>query len=476
MNGAVRVGEIHPVTVESLGAGGVGVGRLSDGRVVFIPRTAPGDEGRVRLLKVKPRWCLAELEGVEVASPSRRKAPCPIYATCGGCALQHVEYPVQVEAKGAQVSDALSRIGGLDGLPPVELHPSPEEFHYRNRITLHLQRSALGAVVAGFRHRNRPAQVVDMTHQCLLPEVEIMEVWRALRDSWGRRAEHLPEGPHLRLTLRAVQEGGVVLLVEEGDEQVTGRGKAPTSHTGGGVRAHDTSQSAGGAQAQQARQADGEPQALLQAVPGLAAIWIQRHDDASPRFLAGDSQVEESWMDEEVPVQPGAFTQVNRKAAAILHELVMGEVPAPAGRTVVDVYCGFGVYGRQLARLGAKVTGVEMDARAVAMGQARPVSGFTLKAGRAEDLLEGLLPADVVILNPPRGGVDSEVAAVLARRPPSRIVYVSCDPATLARDLRRLAGGFQLTRLQVVDLFPQTAHVETVATLDATNPPAESQI
>ncbi|MEX2526061.1 MAG: 23S rRNA (uracil(1939)-C(5))-methyltransferase RlmD [Gemmatimonadota bacterium] len=451
--GDVRVGEVHPVTVDSLGAGGVGVGRLSDGRVVFIPRTATGDQLRVRLRKVKPRWCQGELEAVEVPGPARREAPCSLYSTCGGCALQHVEYEVQVEAKGAQVEDALSRIGGLVELPHVELHPSPREFHYRNRITLHLQRGVQGAMVAGFRHRSHPAEVVDMVHECLLPEEEILEVWKGLRNAWGRRAGRLPRGPDLRLTLRGVKGGGVVLLVEEGEGVTPGRGRV-----------------------QHASQADGEPHTLLEEVPGLSAIWIQRHHDASPRLLAGDAEVEESWMDEQLPVQPGAFTQVNREAAALLHDLVLEEVPAPRESTVVDAYCGFGVYGRRLARLGAQVTGVELDERAVAMGRARRVPGFTLRTGRVEDLLEELLPADVVILNPPRGGVDEKVASVLAHGDTPRIIYVSCDPATLARDLGRLAGSFRLTRLQVVDLFPQTAHVETVATLDAVKPPVESQV
>jgi 23S rRNA (uracil1939-C5)-methyltransferase len=183
--------------------------------------------------------------------------------------------------------------------------------------------------------------------------------------------------------------------------------------------------------------------------------------------LAGSDTLEERWMGESFPIRPGAFLQVNREGARVLHGLVLAALDAQPKDTVVDAYCGMGFYGRAIARLGAQVIGLELDAEAVAMGEARPVPRLLLEAGAVEALLAKHLPADRVILNPPRGGIEVQVVEALLKAPPRRLVYVSCDPATLARDLGRLAPAFRIRQIQLVDLFPQTAHVETVVTLDA---------
>ncbi|CAN5786599.1 23S rRNA (uracil(1939)-C(5))-methyltransferase RlmD [soil metagenome] len=476
-------GAVHEVEIHGIGAGGEGVGRLDDGRVVFVHRTAPGDRVRVLLTQEKGRWARARVDRVLEGAPQRRVAPCVYYDRCGGCTLQHLEPEAQLGARGVQLHDALERIGKLEELPRVELHAAPAEFHYRNRASFTLRRlgvrpqagppagNALAdpaepLVVAGFHALDRPGVIVDIggaagaaaeqgpgdpgpPQPCLLVEPALAKLWADLRANWGRNASRLPAGMELRLTLRALSDGSGVLLVEGG---------------GGG----------------------GDPEALLAAVPGLRAIWARpggpggaqggsgaaRADEEGvdrprpPRLLAGEENPQESWFGEEIPVRPGAFLQVNREGAHHLHELALAELGARPGERVLDAYCGFGVYGRAAAREGARAVGIELDPQAVVMGRDRPVSGFDLMEGTVEDLLPGALPADRVILNPPRGGVESGVMEALAADPPLRIVYVSCDPATLARDLRRLGQGFRVVRLQAVDLFPQTAHVETVATLD----------
>lgn len=160
-----------------------------------------------------------------------------------------------------------------------------------------------------------------------------------------------------------------------------------------------------------------------------------------------------------------AFLQVNRAAAHALAGHVLAQAPAP-GRAV-DAYCGIGVYGRALARRGWRVVGVELDADACAGARHGAPAGFEVREGRVEELLPAALPADLVVLNPPRTGLDGRVPEALARERPGRVVYVSCDPATLARDVGRLRGAFSLTGLSSFDLFPQTSHVETVAVLSS---------
>src|SRR5690606_21845044 len=203
------------VEITGIAAGGAGVGRLPDGRAVFVHRTAPGERALVRVIEEKRRWARGELVRVLRPSPERREAPCPHYARCGGCTLEHLAYPAQLRAKAQIVADALRRIGGLEAEPP-DVVPSPEEFRYRNRVSFTLRRLGAGRVVAGFHEVNRPGRIVDITEACLLPEASIAEVWGRLRASWGEDASLLPSGRELRLTLRGTATGDVALLVEGG--------------------------------------------------------------------------------------------------------------------------------------------------------------------------------------------------------------------------------------------------------------------
>jgi 23S rRNA (uracil1939-C5)-methyltransferase len=436
-------GDQVEVSIHGIASGGAGVAHLPDGRAVFVHRTAPGDRARIQVTGVRKRWARGRLLDLLEPGPGRRSPPCPYYERCGGCSLEHLRYEVQLEAKGRIVTAALARIGGIEALPAPELHPAPHEIHYRNRVSFTLRRLAGDRVVAGFHELERPDRILDLDGRCLLPEEPVARVWDLLRAAWGPGARRLPPGGELRLTLRGTEDGSVILLVEGAEGAWT----------------------------------EGDARALLDAVPALRSAWIRHPEPAGatggePTLMAGDGEVEEFWYGEWIPVRPGAFLQVNREAASHLHDLVLREAGVPRGRTILDAYCGFGVYGRRLARLGGVAVGIELDPGAAAMARSRPQEGFTLLEGRVEDRLDEALPVDLAILNPPRGGVTEGVMERLASggreraAPPGRIVYVSCDPATLARDVRRLGPAYGITRLQVVDLFPQTAHVETVLTLD----------
>jgi 23S rRNA (uracil1939-C5)-methyltransferase len=415
------------VEIDGIAAGGEGVGRLADGRVVFVHRTAPGERVSAALMEEKPRWARARLLRVLQPSPDRRDAPCPYYDACGGCTLEHLSYTAQLRAKARIVEDALQRIGRLQiGTP--EIVASPNEFRYRNRVSFALRRLGSGRVVAGFHALGEPNRVVDMDGSCLLPEEPIARVWQRLREAWGPDARRLPSGERLRLTLRASAAGEIVLLVEGG-------------------------------------YGPGRPEELVEAVDGLVAVW---HRPAAERatLVAGAPGLPEVWGDEEIALSGAAFLQVNRSAAALLEAHVAAEAGDVSGRTVIDAYCGIGLHARTLARAGARVVGIELDADAVAEARRTAPESARFEQGGVEALLPAHLPADLLILNPPRAGIAPEVADAIVAAPPTRVVYISCNPATLARDLDRMRGVLDVTSVRCFDLFPQTAHVETVVMIE----------
>jgi 23S rRNA (uracil1939-C5)-methyltransferase len=339
-----------------------------------------------------------------------------------------LDYAAQLEAKRAIVRDALTRIANVD-VDSLAIVPSPLETSYRNRVSFTLERAGPNRVIAGFNALHDAGRLIDVDGRCLLPEAPVSRVWDRLRAAWGPDANLLPDGKRLRLTLRASAGGNVSLLIDGGDSP-------------------------------------GNPDALLAAVAGLDAIW-HRPRDQRAIHLAGARQMPEQWGDESIALGGAAFVQVNRTAAALLEHHVAGLVGVAAGRRIVDAYCGVGLHGRRLARCGADVVGIELDPDAARVAQQAGLGNLSILVARVEDVLAQALPADVLILNPPRAGVAPRVIEQIVAGTVGRIVYVSCDPATLARDIKRLASRFTLTHARAFDLFPQTAHVETVAVLDA---------
>ncbi|MBI4539955.1 MAG: class I SAM-dependent RNA methyltransferase [Gemmatimonadetes bacterium] len=419
--------QAQEVEIGAIAAGGAGVGRLPDGRTVFVHRTAPGERVRIEVTEVRRRWARARLLEVLDPAPERRSPPCPYYERCGGCTLEHLRYEAQLEVKGRIIADALERIGKIAVVPPA-VEPSPREVRYRNRVTFTLVRVGGGRVLAGFHELERSGRILDVGRDCLLLEEPLAVAWDALRCGWGRGARLLPPGPKLRLTLRTVRDGAVLVV-----------------HGGKGA----------GASTQ-----------LVENVPGLLAVWREA-PGAGPRLLAGIQHPLKEWQDEALAVSGTAFLQGNREAAAIMQSYALEQMGEVTGRRVVDAYCGLGILARQLARRGAAVMGIERDRDAVTLARVGAPVGARFLEGAVEDRLSEALPADVVLLNPPRTGVHERVTRLLAESRAARIVYVSCDPATLARDAARLTPAYELRALRAFDLFPQTAHVETVATFIA---------
>lgn len=400
------------VDITSIASGGDGVAR-HDGLVVFVPRTAPGDRARVRL-QGKGRFARGTLMAVEQAGPGRVAPACAHYERdlCGGCQLQHLSLDAQRAAKAHMVRDALARIGKREvALPPV--HGAGEPWRYRRKLTLALRRTGDGWR-AGLHRAGSPDEVFAL-HDCLISDERVVA---GVRDMLARAGRLLPPAPSLRAAMR--REGDDLLLVIEG-----------------GMRWP-------------------EAQAFGDEVPAIAAVWWV--DDEGRRRLVVDRRSSDS--------AGASFVQINEAVAAQMAQHVESLVMAHAPATVVDAYAGSGDMAAALAARGVAVTAIELDADASAHSAARLPASSRALTGRVEELLRSALPADVVLLNPPRTGVDSAVTATLAAclPAPRAIIYVSCDPATLARDVSRLPG-WRVASLDCFDMFPQTAHVETVCAL-----------
>lgn len=401
--------------VTGLAAGGDGVAR-HDGLVVFIPRTAPGDRV-VADVRLEGRVGRGRVVAVETPGAARVEPSCPHYAApdrCGGCQWQHVAIDAQRDAKQRMVQEAFARIGRRT-VPLPAIHGG-DGWRYRRTLTLAIRRAG-GRAWAGLRAFDDPEAVFALDN-CLITDARVIAAWREILAAEA----HLPPGARLRGTVRWL--GGAPLFVLEGGTDWPGVA------------------------------------AFAAAAPSLAAVWWQA--EGRRRRLV---------LDRRSSATPGAsFAQVNAEVAALMQAHVVSQVRGYAPSRVVDAYSGSGETAVALASEGVVVTAVELDEEATAVAASRLEAPSRAIAAKVEDVLASLLPADVVVLNPPRAGVDARVAALLARREgeaaePRAIVYVSCDPATLARDVGRLTG-WRVVSLTCFDLFPQTAHVETVCVLE----------
>jgi len=399
------------IEIASVAAGGDGVGR-TDGMVVFVPRTAPGDVALVRLGEGR-RFARGCLESIEVASSLRVEPICTHYVAdrCGGCQLQHLAYAAQLAAKGSIIGDALRRIGKRAVDAPV-VAPSDAQWRYRRKLTLHLRRRAAGWV-AGLHPYDDPDAVFDL-RDCPITDAAVVAVWRELRPLF----DLLPEVRALRMAVRLTDHGAAVV--------VEGGAAWPSAD-----------------------------QFFARAL-SVTELWWHPQGGRRRRLAARNERVRTG----------ASFVQVNAGVAAALRSHVLERVRSHDPARVVDAYAGMGATALPLATDGRTVVAIELDRDAVDSFRQRLRAPSTAIAGRVEDHLPGALPADVVLLNPPRVGVDARVAAALeaAVQPPRAILYVSCDPATLARDVARMPR-YRVASVRAFDMFPQTAHVETVCEL-----------
>ena len=405
--------DVIELRVHAIAAGGDGVGR-SEGLVVFVPRTAPGDLTRVRIDSVR-RFARGTLESVLQPSADRVQPPCAHYTIdcCGGCQLQHLRYDAQLEAKRVIVRDSLQRIAKTNAELPA-MHPSPKQWRYRNKLTLAMRRDVNGWTM-GLHPYDDPVAVFALA-DCPITDERVVAAWREVMAA----AQLLPESTELRGTVR-LAGSEIVVLVRGG---------------------HDWPRA----------------EAFFGSLSNASALWWAP-DEARATLL----------FERRAAPAATSFGQVNEVVGAALHQHVVDRVAARTPGSVIDAYAGTGETAAALAALGMRVTAIEIDREAASLCASRLPAGSRSLVGRVENLIANALPADVVILNPPRIGLHEGVTRSLERQSQRvrTIVYVSCDPATLARDIARLPG-YRVDRVETFDMFPQTAHVETVCELVAT--------
>ena len=438
--------------IDSLAYGGNGVARLN-GFVVFVRRGLPGDTVRARVTKVQRRHAEALATEVLQPGPQRVDAPCAHYPACGGCRFQDLAYEAQVAAKHAQVDDALRRLGGFGEPPLEEIVPAADIFHYRNKLEYSFTQFEDGPTL-GFHKAGRWDEVLEI-EKCWLTTDLGNAIRNTVRD-WAR-AEKLvgydqaDQTGYLRhLVVREGRNTGQVLV-----QLVTAPGEKFDS---------------------------GHFVDVLRVFPEVRSIhWSENETPAEvtnlpTTLLWGEDAIEEELCGLRFRVRPNAFLQTNTHMAEKLYGIA-AEFAALTGReTVYDLYCGIGTIGLTLARDALTVWGVEVSEESVACAlENADLNGITNAAFFAgnvgqslQELHERSGDPDVVVVDPPRAGLAGKALRRLGEIGAPRIVYVSCNPTTLAGDVKRLQAeyGYELLRVRPVDMFPHTPHVECVALLE----------
>ena len=445
----VAKGDELELKVDSLAYGGAGVARLN-GFVVFVKRGLPGDTVRAEVTKVKKSH--AEAMTLEVVDPGapRVEAPCQHYPACGGCRFQDLAYEAQLAAKAGQVKDALARIGGL---PDLELEPAvPAEsiFHYRNKLEYSFSDTPVGPGL-GFHKAGRWDELIDVD-RCWLTT----DLGNAIRNSvrtWAR--EH-----RLPAYSQETQEGYLRhLVVREGRN--TGQALVTLVTAPGELRGEESFVE------------------TLREFPEVRSIhWAVNDRPAEvtnlpTRVLWGEPWIEEEILGLRYRIRPNAFMQTNTAMCEVLYALAAEYAGLTGEETVYDLYCGTGTIGLTLARDALTVWGVEASEESVACAlenaQLNGLSNAAFFAGdvasSVEELRERAGPPDVVVVDPPRAGLTNKAVRRIGELAAPRLVYVSCNPTTLAGNAKEFVRewGYRVERVRPVDMFPHTPHIESVA-------------
>ena len=450
-----RRGDTIRVSIDDLAFGGEGVGRVN-GYVIFVRGGLPGDQLSVRLTEARARYGRGLIESVDVPAPDRVTAPCEYFGRCGGCRLQHLSYAAQLAFKEKQVRDCLERIGGL---PPFELRPilpAPDVYGYRNKMEFTVAPSD-AATLVGLHEADRYDSIVDI-ERCLL-QSDTMNALLA-----ETRRETRARGVSAYQANATGEASGLLRFVtlregrNTGEAMVNFVAAAPAVDTLVPVA-----------------------ERLHARVPGTTSVVLNVNDTKSSvavgheeHLLLGRDTITETLDGLRFRVSANSFFQTNTAQAERLFSLVMEACDLGGGEHVIDLYCGTGAISLLLARKSRHVYGVELVTAAIEDARrnaaANGIHNCTFLAGEVRDVLPDLarqgVKADVVVADPPRAGFHPKALATLAAMAPGRIVYVSCNPSTLARDVGELGRqGYAVEWVQPVDMFPQTAHIEAVARL-----------
>ena len=399
------------VRIDNLAYGGEALGRLADGRVVFVPYAIPGELVRLRLVEDKPRHARAELVEVLEASADRVLPRCQHFMTCGGCHYQQMNYPTQLKAKAAILREQLERIGGFKDIPAVEVEVVPEPWYYRNHVQFHLTHDGkLGFQKA---HSNQPFAI----RECHLPEVAINQLWPQIE---------IGPMPGLgRVSLRLGTDEDMMLILESSD-----------------------------------------PQPLDFSIEDLAISAVQVGPSGSV-VLAGSDYIVMEVSGRRFKVSASSFFQVNTLQAEAMVKHLTEHLYLSENITVLDVYSGVGLYSAFLAPKVKRLVGIEISPSACEdfTTNLDEFENVDLYEASAEEVLGSIVfNPDIIIMDPPRAGLGGKIVEGILAQGAAQLAYVSCDPATLARDAKQLAtGGYSLMKITLFDMFPQTYHIESIS-------------
>ena len=447
--------QILTLRIERLSSDGSGVAHSADGEAVFVPGTAPGDEARVRIVKDCGRYAFGILDELLTPSPDRIPVDCAVAGPCGGCSLRHLDYAAELRAKQESVADAFRRIGGLE-VPVLDILPSPDVDRYRNKVQFPVGIDKNGVPCIGF-YAGRTHRIVPCPDCKLQPSV-LNEIGNALCAFFAQQGirpydEQSGKGLVRHIFLRRGAHSGQIMVC-----LVCTRAKLP--------------------------HAEQLCTALRGQFPAISTILLNVNAKntnvilgSENHILYGPGYIEDTLCGVPVRLGPLSFYQVNTLAAERLYGVAAQYAQLSPDDTLLDLYCGMGTIGLSMAEQCRELIGVEIvpeaiesaKANAARMGEAVAAKSrfFCADAGQAATQLaaEGLHP-DIVMLDPPRKGCDEATLSAVVRMAPRRVVYVSCNPATAARDAAWLEqNGYHAEKVQPVDLFPRTKHCETVVLL-----------
>ncbi|GAA0598451.1 23S rRNA (uracil(1939)-C(5))-methyltransferase RlmD [Virgibacillus siamensis] len=447
----VKKNETITLQFEDLTHEGSGVGKIN-GYPLFVPRALPGEEGTIKVVKVNKNFGFGKLLELTKESPERIEPVCDI--KCSGCGLQHMSYQLQLEMKQAQVKNTMKKVAHLDHVPVHPIIGMDKPLHYRNKAKIPVGEKN-GELITGFYQR-RSHRIIENTETCTTHNQVINEVVKTIRkiaNKLGIKAynEVAHEGVLRHIMVRTGQETKDIMVV-----LVTRTAKLP--HQEEIVKA------------------------LTDKFPHIKSI-VQNVNSERKNAIMGD-KTKLIWGDEYIydkigditfAISAKSFYQVNPLQTKTLYDKALEYADAGSKDTVVDAYCGIGTISLFLAQQAKKVYGVEVVPEAITDAKKNAkMNGITnaeFYVGEAEKIMpwwkaQGLDP-DVIVVDPPRKGCDEELLQAMVEMQPKRIVYVSCNPSTLARDLRILEdGGFKTQEVQPVDMFPQTPHIECVCWLE----------
>ncbi len=443
-------GELVEVDITDITEGGDGVGRFGE-RVVFVPDTVTGDRALVRLIRTKPTYANGKVNEILTRSPHRIRPSCIVADKCGGCQWQHVDYDYQLEAKRNQIVQALERIGGFRNLNVNPVLNASEPLAYRNKVTYPLTRSATGQVQAGY-YQKGSHQLINL-NQCPIQDPRLNPLLAEVKldiqkRGWGIYDEKLHRGKVRHLSLRIGRHTGEILLTLVcKDANLVGL--------------------------------NDQAQDWLDRYPNLVGVSLNVNGAKTngifgkeTRCIAGQPHLSERFAGLTFQILPDTFFQVHTEQAEALMQVILDELDLQGTEILVDAYSGIGTLTLPIAQKVKTAIGLEVQPEAIEQAKINAelnhIENVVFLTGTVEVSLPALeMKPDIVLLDPPRKGCDSSVIETLRHMKPDRIVYVSCNPATLARDLKLFCadGEYELQRVQPADFFPQTAHVECAAFL-----------